>query len=103
MSAALHLRRILRDNGVRHREAVSCSLYRRPSLVAFTDSVPFSYNGVEVVSQGYDFVISSFPREPLAKKMVLLLFRPDMVEKMDTWLEDIVTSYLSGADAWCNT
>lgn len=81
-------------NGTARRE--SCPFYRKSASPVSSDEVPFNYSGVDIVGQRYDFVITSLPGEPSARKVVLP-FRPDMVERMDIGRGDIVTGRPAGA------
>lgn len=55
-----------------------------------------TYSGVDVVGQPYDYVITSMPGEPSARKIVLP-FRPDLVERMEIVPGDVVVGRPAGA------
>lgn len=55
-----------------------------------------AYTGVDVTGAPYDFIISAFPGEPSARKIVLP-FRPDLVETLGITAGDIVTGRPTGA------
>ncbi len=58
-----------------------------------TDTV---YTGTDVTGAPYDFIITAFPGEPSARKIVLP-FRPDLVETLGIQAGDIVTGRPTGA------
>ena len=55
-----------------------------------------AYTGVDVTGAPYDFIITAFPGEPSARKIVLP-FRPDLVETLGITAGDIVTGRPTGA------
>ncbi len=55
-----------------------------------------TYSGTDVVGQSYDYVITSMPGEPSARKIVLP-FRPDLVEKLEIAPGDVVAGRPAGA------
>ncbi|MDR0438694.1 MAG: Fe-S cluster protein [Methanocalculaceae archaeon] len=54
------------------------------------------YTGIDVIGAPYDFIITAFPGEPSARKIVLP-FRPDLVETLNITAGDIVTGRPIGA------
>ncbi len=55
-----------------------------------------AYTGVDVTGAPYDFIITAFPGEPSARKIVLP-FRPDLVETLGITRGDIVAGRPTGA------
>ncbi len=77
--------------------ADSCPFYREPS----EDTVPMisvqhHYSGTDVVGQEYEYVITSMPGEPSARK-IILPFRSDSVERMAIVPGDVVVGRPAGA------
>ena len=54
------------------------------------------YSGIDVVGQAYDYVITSLPGEPSARK-IILPFRSDSVERMGIVPGDVVVGRPAGA------
>ncbi|MDR2845860.1 MAG: Fe-S cluster protein [Candidatus Methanoplasma sp.] len=53
------------------------------------------YNGIDVVGQEYDFIVTPLPGEPSARKIVMP-FRPDLTEKYGIKKGDIVVGRPAG-------
>lgn len=90
------------------KQNADCIFYN-PNSVAAIESVavaepaaaPFTlqtaaYSGTDVTGMKYDFVITAFPNEPSARK-IILPFRSDAVEKMNIVSGDLVLGRPAGA------
>ena len=78
-------------------DAEACPFYRAPTAdEGLKVPMAVSYSGTDVVGQSYDYVITSMPGEPSARKIVLP-FRPDLVEKMEIVPGDVVVGRPAGA------
>ncbi len=77
-------------------DAEACPFYRAPSQRSAEIPMAATYSGTDVVGQSYDYVITSMPGEPSARKIVLP-FRPDLVEKMEIIPGDVVAGRPAGA------
>lgn len=78
------------------KENPDCPYYSGEAAELPEDFSAAEYSGFDVVGEGYDFVLTAFPREPSARK-ILLPFRPDLVEKYDIVKGDTVLGRPAGA------
>lgn len=74
-----------------------CVFFKENRLCAFSSPLTdASYSGVDVTGAAYDFVLSAFPGEPSARK-IILPFRSDSVESKNILPGDIVVGRPAGA------
>lgn len=78
------------------KQNTACPYYTAPHQNCCGSFSDAAYTGTDVCGAPYDFVLTAFPGEPSARKIVLP-FRPDLVEKLDISPGDIVTGRPTGA------